>query len=86
VAQLPIPAQELSPLLDLPLQVFKPRQTCFSPSNRDVFVISFGRMAAQGCAQHHAAKGSHRQFAKVASRQGCVSNDSSLLHVDSFLG
>src|SRR5260221_8274714 len=42
-------------------------------------------MAGQGCAQHHAAKSGHRQFAKVASRQGCVSNDSSLFHVHSFL-
>src|SRR6266481_586957 len=50
-----------------------------------VLVISFSRMALQGSAQHHAAKGSHRQFAKVAPRQGCVSNYSSLLHVHSFL-
>src|SRR5258708_39801826 len=42
-------------------------------------------VAGQGCAQHHAAKSGHRQFAKVASRQGCVSNDSSLFHVHSFL-
>jgi hypothetical protein len=51
-----------------------------------VLVISFSRMARQGSAQHHATKDSHRQFAKVAPRQGCVSNYSSLLHVYSFLG
>src|SRR5579862_3165789 len=52
---------------------------------RIVCVTSFGRVAGQGCAQHHAAKSGHRQFAKVTSRQGCVSNNSSLFHVHSFL-
>src|SRR6266404_4961405 len=40
VAQLPIPAQELSPPLAFPLQVFKPRHTCFSPSSRDGSCVS----------------------------------------------
>src|ERR671923_95020 len=34
MAQLPIPAQELSPPFPLPLQVFRPRQTCLSCSSR----------------------------------------------------
>src|SRR6266478_5873364 len=40
VAQLPMPAQELSPLLALPLQVFNPRQTCFSPNSREGSFVS----------------------------------------------
>src|SRR6266404_740870 len=40
VAQLPIPAHELSPPLAFPLHVFKPRHTCFSPSSRDGSCVS----------------------------------------------
>jgi hypothetical protein len=51
---------------------------------RIVCLISFGR-AGQGSSEYHAAKGSHRQFAKVASRQGGVYHRFSFWHFLSFL-
>src|SRR5260370_12284500 len=75
------------PALGFAFAGVQPAANVFFPQQQGgiICVVSFSRMARHGSAQHHAATGSHRQFAKVAPRQGCVSNYSWLLHVYSFL-
>jgi len=66
---------ESVPALGFPFAGVQPRQTCFYPSSRrDRACHLFSRMALQAVPQHPCRKGSHRQFAKVAPRQGCVCN------------